>query len=322
MEVVKQRREMDQLKARITTMTDQSGIHVDDGLQGDLETIMKEMTKRIREDCKEDSFRRVFWGQQLHALAATDRRQLRWHPALIKWCLNLKLRSSSSYRALRKSGVLVLPSERTLRDYTHWIESGSGFMAKVDQQLIETAKVNTIPEFQKCVCLIFDAVKVKEDLVYDKNLFQIIGFIDVGDLNNRLLALERAEMGEQYRSVASNILVFMVRGLFSDLQFPYAQFPCASLSADIIFPLVWDCIKRLETCGFKVLACTADGASCNRKFFKMNNPAAPLAYKTVNVFSDEKRPDFFFSDVPHLIKTVRNCWANSFGHINARALKV
>jgi hypothetical protein len=92
-------------------------------------------------------------------------------------------------------------------------------MAKVDQQLTETAKLNTIPAFQKCMCLIFDEVKIREDLVYDKNLFQTIGFVNVGNLNNRLLELERSEKGEQQQRVASNILLFMVRGLFSDLKF-------------------------------------------------------------------------------------------------------
>ena len=47
-----------------------------------------------------------------------------------------------------------------------------------------------------------------------------------------------------------------------------------------------------------------------------------VVYKTVNVYSQEKRPLFFISDVPHLIKTVRNCWSNSFAHTQTRTLKV
>ena len=51
---------------------------------------------------------------------------------------------------------------------------------------------------------------------------------------------------------------------------------------------------------------------------KMHDPTVLCPHKTVNVFSDEKSPLFFFSDVPHLIKTVRNCWPNSDGHANTR----
>ena len=125
-----------------------------------------------------------------------DRRQLRWHPALIKWCLNLKLLSSSAYHALRSSGVLVLPSERTLRDYTHWMKSDAGFNDTVDRELLKEAKIETAWDFQRHVCLVFDEVKIKEDLVYDKHSCQIIGFVNLGQVNNQLLELERSENGK------------------------------------------------------------------------------------------------------------------------------
>ena len=170
--------------------------------------------------------------------------------------------------------MLVLPSERTLRDYTHWINPDPGFTEAVDKQLMDEAQIQTLPDFQKFVCLLFDEVRIKEDLVYDKHSSRIIGFINVGNVNNQLLELERLEDGKGNQCIAKHLLVFMVRGLFLRLEFPYAQFPCSSLSGDIIFPLVWKCIERLESCGFKVIALTADGASCNRKFFKMHCPPA------------------------------------------------
>ena len=194
---------------------------------------------------------------------------------LIKWCLNLKLLLSSSYRALRSSGVLVLPSERTLRDYTHWVESASGFSCDLDRQLMKEANVKSIPDFQKFICLVFDDVRVKEDLVYDKHSSQIIGFVNLGKVNNQLLELERSQTGECKPPVATHMLVFMVRGLFSSLEFPYVQVPTSSLSGDVLFPIMWECIKHLEACDFKVIALTFDGASPNRKFFKMHKSSTP-----------------------------------------------
>ena len=70
-----------------------------------------------------------------------EQRQLRSHPMIIKWCLNLKFLSSGAYGALRS--VLSLPSERTLRDYTHWIDSSPGFHADVDKQLMDEAKIKS-----------------------------------------------------------------------------------------------------------------------------------------------------------------------------------
>lgn len=71
-----------------------------------------------------------------------------------------------------------------------------------------------------------------------------------------------------------------------------------------------------------MLVITADGASCNRKFFRMHKSGKGLTYKTVNIASEERRPIFFISDPPHLVKTVRNAWANSGHHDNTRELCV
>ena len=315
--------------------THSEGVEVDEVMDRDLQSIMNEESAQIQKSFSNEPFKRLFWEQQLQALHAKDRRQLRWHPMLIKWCLNLKLLSSSSYRALRSSGVLVLPSERTLRDYTHWVEAATGFSEDVDRQLIEEAKIKSIPDFQKYICLVFDEVRIKEDLVYDKHSSQIIGFVNLGNINNQLLELERSQTGESQPPVATHMLVFMVRGLFSNLEFPYVQVPTSSLAGDVLFPIVWECIKHLEACDFKVIALTSDGASPNRKFFKMHKSSAPekqqsgtsekqqsVVYKTENIYSRDKRPLFFISDVPHLIKTVRNCWSNSFGHSKSRSLWV
>ena len=126
----------------------------------------------------------------------------------------------------------------------------------------------------------------------------------------------------QKPQLATHMLVFMVCGIVSNLKFAYAQFPCSSLTADQLHSLVWGCIRRLEGIGFKVLATTCDGASCNRKFMKLHGEAAELVHKTENPYSNEPRPLFFISDAPHLIKTTRNCWANSFAHSNSRSLCV
>ena len=49
--------------------------------------------------------------------------------------------STACYNAIRTSGLISLPSERILRDYTHWIKAGVGFSAEVDAQLVKEAKI-------------------------------------------------------------------------------------------------------------------------------------------------------------------------------------
>ena len=79
----------------------------------------------------------------------------------------------------------------------------------------------------------------------------------------------------------------------------------------ILFPIVWEAIRQVEGIGCEVINITADGASPNRKFFRMHGDG--LVYKAYNPYADpkEKRPVFFICDPPHLMKTTRNCWSHS-----------
>ncbi len=126
---------------------------------------------------------------------------------------------------------------------------------------------------------------------------------------------------------ANYMLVFMVRGITTRLEYPLAHFPCSGcITADFIFPLLWEAVKHLETIGLKVIASTCDGASSNRKFIKMHKPPKSAKeieiHKTRNIYSPEERDLFFISDVPHLIKTVRNNWENSGWNKKTRELWV
>ena len=140
---------------------------------------------------------------------------------------------------------------------------------------------------------------------------QIIGFANLGDINNHLMEYERVvETGGKEESLAKSVLVIMVQGLFSKLQFAYAQFSCSSLNGCQLYPIFWEAIERLERCGLRVIGCTCDGLSVNRRFFKLHDTKDDV-YKVVNPYSQDNRYIFFFSDPPHLIKTVRNCWASN-----------
>ena len=52
-------------------------------------------------------------------------------------------------------------------------------------------------------------------------------YVDIGNINNELLKFEQSCNNEDSNTpspVAKHMLVFMVRGLFIDLKFPFAQF--------------------------------------------------------------------------------------------------
>jgi hypothetical protein len=126
--------------------------------------------------------------------------------------------------------------------------------------------------------------------------------------------MEQAAGSSECPPISKSVLVLMVRGLFFNMAFPYFHFATHSnFSADMLFTIIWEAICQLESIGLKVICVTGDGASLNRKFFKMHQSSRGLVYKTVNPYAElaEKRSLYFISDPPHLVKTIRNCWSHS-----------
>ena len=116
----------------------------------------------------------------------------------------------------------------------------------------------------------------------------------------------------EHPPVASHVLVLMVQGIFFKLQFPYAHFGTEGITADALYPIVWEAIRLLEIDGLKIICVTADGDSANRKFFRMHKTSDPLVpYKAKNPYAMDGRWLYFIADPPHLIKTVHNCWSHS-----------
>ena len=311
------------MEKKIEKLTKRDGVNIDPELESELTSIMSDNTPGIKEKEPEDSFRYILWQQQLQAMKQKNPRNRRWHPAIVRWCLHLKLISSSAYNAVASSGFLTLPSQRTLRDYTHYIKPEVGFQAEVNAELCKEANVSCLKEHEKCVGIIFDEMKIKDKLVYDKNSGNVIGWIDLGDFNNEIAAMEREAHSP---TVATHMLLFMVRGIFSSLQFPLAQFPTDKLNSVQLFNMVWDAVRNVESCGLTVKFLTADGASTNRLFFKMcqlPDDKSKFVYRTISPFSSDKSQYIYLiSDVPHLLKTTRNCWSHSFAHGFTRALWV
>ena len=231
-------RKVNLLLEKVKGMSANDGVQLDEQLDQDIVAIMDECREHVESNYSPDSFKRLFWEEQKKARQLKSSKQMRWHPMLIKWCLKMKLTSSAAYSAFRSSGLLMLPSERTLRDYTHWMKAKPGFQIEVDRQLIEKAKLDTIPDYKKYVCIMFDEVKVKEGLVYDKEECNLIGFVDLDSINNHLEAYEQS-LSSSKPKLATHIVVFMVRGLFSGFKFAYAQFPCSNLNGHTLYALVW-----------------------------------------------------------------------------------
>ena len=109
---------------------------------------------------------------------------------------------------------------------------------------MEDANIASLEDFQKHVCLLGDEMHIKEDLVYDKTSGELVGFVNLGNVNEHLIQLEQDLLQAKSASpaLASSVFVFMVRGL----KFPYATFPCKSSCGDQLAPLFFEAVFRIE----------------------------------------------------------------------------
>ena len=102
----------------------------------------------------------------------------------------------------------------------------------------------------------------KRSLVYDKHSKYIIGFTDIGEINNQLADRERVCSNDTDHAIHKPIAL-MVRGIFTSLRFSYAHFPVTNVKGEDLFTIIWEAIERLENNGLKVTVIVGDGASVN-----------------------------------------------------------
>ncbi len=115
------------------------------------------------------------------------------------------------------AGFIKLPSERTLRDYTHYFEHKAGYQVEVLQQLQKESKVKELSDNKKFCRLIIDEMKIREGLVYDKHSGEISGFCSIGDVNDELCELEQLYARVIKKHPHIIMLVVMLRRVFFKL---------------------------------------------------------------------------------------------------------
>ena len=104
-----QEKHIQDLRNRLAKATEVNGVRVGGDVHNDLVNIMN--FHKGKHPSSDETFSSIFWNQQLKAATLKDTRQMRWHPAMIRWCLYLHHRSSGAYSTLCNSGVITLPSE-------------------------------------------------------------------------------------------------------------------------------------------------------------------------------------------------------------------
>ncbi len=305
--VISTRLQVKDLEGRLLELQqkiEQHGIGVSESFEKDILMIMGGQSLEATPHMK------FFWQEQMKLLQSAKMGR-RYHPQIIRFALSLHGKSPSAYRELQDSGALILPSERVLRDYKNYFKPKAG----INKENVETlrAKTSSFTSVQRYVAVVMDEMKIQSNLVFDKVSGDLVGFIDLGDPMTNFSNLTDED------PIATHALAFLVRGLCTDLKHIIAYFFTGNVTSFQLMPLFWRTVAVLEvSLSLRVCAAVNDGASPNRKFFRLHSQLAgevdcDVVYKIPNVFAPS-RSIFFFPDSPHLIKTARNClYSSGFG---------
>ncbi|CAB3981011.1 Transposable element P transposase [Paramuricea clavata] len=177
-----------QLERRVQRMENEikhHGIRIETGLEKELTSIITNTSLEATPHMK------LVWEQQKKAL------------------------NQQSNFELRDSGTMQLPSSRTLRSYRNNFKPGAGYLPENIKSLISRAK--GFLDKDRWIVVMFDEMKIKCNLVFDKHSGHLIGFVDLGDPDINYSTFDKIEP-------ATHVLAFYVRGITTKLQFMLGYF--------------------------------------------------------------------------------------------------
>ena len=108
-------------------------------------------------------------------------------------------------------------------------------------------------------------MKIQQNLVYDKNSGDLVGYVDLWDPDLNYASFKNQD------DLATPVLVFYVTGLTSKLKFELGYLATKGILSYQIMCTFRRAVMILEnTCNLCVIAVVSDGASCNRSFIKLH----------------------------------------------------
>ena len=204
----------------------------------DISEVMADVGPIVESSFPIDAPQRIFWEQQQQYNSLKSKRQMRWHPLVVRFALNLKYLSGCAYRAICKSGIITLPSERTLFDYTHWAKVHTGVQLEFIEKYQSLLQEDVSCEHHHSA-ISLDEMKLKSGLVFRKQTGVLVGFVDLGSSCSDMELVVSAGDGKSIASkpgkpteplLADQVLVFMVRAVFKpSLSMPIAHYYTTNL---------------------------------------------------------------------------------------------
>ena len=283
MRIIEKDAEIDRLRKELEKSRKSNEKHVQE--KSHIKSKLKELRKKIRKkvaltkkqrnDAVREALKDIFSPAQIECFLKGSKWQksYKWTQEDYATAMTIRILDRRTYQFLRDKKLLPLPGVRSLQKYFSKFQINEGFLHSAGNLL--KAVVSTLTEEEKVVGLAFDEVHVKKDISYDSQNDQIVGPF-------------------------SKANTMLVRGIFKKFKMPVWFRYDTALKKEELFEI----IKQVESFGLHVVSLTSDMGPDNRAL------ATSLGITPYNTsFENPARPNnpiYFFFDVPHLLKLVRN----------------
>ena len=129
---------------------------------------------------------------------------------------------------------MKLPHKIILSTYANCTEPICGININVFKHLVTETKEYS--NLQHIVGILLGEIKIKSGLVYSKQTGSIVGFCNMGDMNNELENFKnQIENKEEDKSISTYVLAFMVRGVFTSLAYPFPYYAGQGFYSDQLY---------------------------------------------------------------------------------------
>lgn len=227
---------------------------------------------------------------------------MRYSNEFILESLLLKIKSPKGYRHCLHHELLPLPSEKYLQKLCKGLKCPYGLNTHAIDAIAQCYK-DEADENKRYGVVIFDEVKLREELQFNNASLKVDGFVDFGELTP----------DSHKNQLANHALVFMFVPFMQSWVQPVAVYASRnSTPADILAKILIQVILQLEEAGAKIVGFTCDGSQTNKKAWKSLGISGKKGQCKCFILNpaDNERKLWAFSDFVHVLKCVRNHFRN------------
>lgn len=218
--------------------------------------------------------------------------------------LSLHYYSPRAYDFLRETFENNLPHSKTIESWyaNSDLRGDPGIQEDNTKRLKQFAKRFEDEHGSRIMCsLVFDEMFIRKQVFWSLQQLDYIGHIDFGQ-----------DSISDEKTIAKQVILFMLNGLNVDSEFPLAYFFIDTLNAQQRKNLILEIIKCVTSCGVRITNLTFDGYSANTTMYILlgaNLDIASPSFQTFfrNPFNDDEI--YVILDPCHMEKLVRNALA-------------